>query len=460
MLATADSAPFYPPYVKPPAKPLRFPFNLIKLLNNSLEVIPEQAYREPLVVAPGPPRMAFFTGADLVKTLLEHPTQFPRGAAQIEVLKPIAGRALHAVEGREWRWQRGAMAPLFRHEELLRHGPIISAAAEAAVAKWRAASPGAIHFVDKDMTRAVLHVMSRTMVAGVPADVLDLIERGHTDYYNGVNWWLLYTLLRLPHWLPRPGGTSMRAIVSRSRKAVYELVHKRRTDAASGDDLLARMLRASDPESGQSMSDELLVDNILAFLVGGTDTTAMALTWTLYLISQSPEWEGRILGEIEQVVGSGPVTTAHVERLGIVQQVVHESLRLFPTAPMLVRDINENIELAGIKIPAGTIGVIPIYAIHRHRSYWDDPYRFDPNRFAPRTGAKPTRYQFMPFGAGPRICIGAAFSMLEVTIMIATFVRAARFEVSPDFHPQPWGQVFLQPRNGMPMRVTLRDKPL
>jgi cytochrome P450 len=204
------------------------------------------------------------------------------------------------------------------------------------------------------------------------------------------------------------------------------------------------------------MSDELVVGNILAFLVGGNDTTAFALAWTLYLISQSPHWEARMLQEIEQVVGSGPVTSAHFARLVTVQQVLNESLRLFPTAPLIVRDIVDDIEFDGVSIPAGTIGIIPIYAIHRHRSYWEDPDRFDPDRFAPNR-SKPTRFQFLPFGAGPRICIGAAFATIEATIMLATFVRAARFEVAPAFDPQPSARMFLLPKNGMPMRVTLRE---
>ena len=400
MLETASSsAPFYPPRVEPSAKPLRFPFNLIKLLNNNLEIIPEQAYREPLAIIPGPPRMAFFTGPELVKTLLlDRPTEFPKARLQVKVLEPMFGKAMVSAEGREWRWQRGTIAPMFRHEELLRYGPIVSDAAEAIVTKWRTAAPGTVHALQNDMMRAAFQVISKVMLSGVPEDTLDAIEQGQAEYYDAANWWITYTLLRLPRWLPRPGKASMRAHEIRSRQAVAELVRTRRP-TATGDDVLARMLRASDPETGRSMSDELLVDNILAFLGGGNDTRAFALTWTLYLISRSPQWEARMLEEIEQVVGSGPVTSAHVGQLVTVQQVLNESLRLFPTAPMIVRDIVDDVELDGVTIPGGTIGMIPIYAIHRHRSYWDDPDRFDPDRFAPGR-PKPPRFQFMPFGAG------------------------------------------------------------
>jgi len=458
MHGPVKSAPFYPPRVHPCAKPLRFPTNLIKLLNNNLEIIPEQAYRDSVVIAPGPPRMAFFTGSEAVKSLLlERANAFPKGALQVEVLRPMFGNAMISCEGPEWRWQRGAAAPLFRYDELLRYGPVCAAAAEATIARWRAAAPGAVNAIHADMMRAAFHVISNTMLAGGAPDVLHAIEQGHAAYYDAANWWVVYTLLGLPHWLPRPGGQAVRAHETRLRQAVAELVQTRRAGAAKGEDLLARMVRASDAETGRSMSDALLVDNIVAFLMAGYDTTAFSLTWTIYLLAHSPEWEARMLREIDAVVGSGPVTADHVARLVTVQQVLNESLRLFPTAPVIIRDITEDAEFDGVTVPAGTIGIIPIYAIHRHRRYWDDPDRFDPGRFAPDHPAKPTRFQFLPFGAGPRICIGAAFAMIEATIMLASFVRAARFALDPDFDPQPSGRMFLVPKNGMPMRITMRE---
>ena len=450
-------APLYPPRVKPSAKPLRFPFNLTHLLNDNLTLIPEQAYHDDIVIVPGPPRMAFISGSAVLETLLmNRPSEFPKGRLQNETLRPLFGNAMISSEGREWRWQRGAAAPLFRYEELLQYGPIMSDSAEAAVAKWRAAPPGTIHTVNNDMMHAAFQVISKTMLVGGAPDAIHAIEQGHADYYRGVNWWALYVLFGFPHWLPRPGGRLMRAQERRLRRVFGDLVKARRSAARGGDDLLGRMVSATDPETGRKMSDELVVDNVLAFLMAGYDTTAFSLTWTLYLISQSPQWEARMIEEIDRVVGAEPVTAAHVKKLEVVQQVLNESLRLYPTAPVIIRDINESVELGGITIPAGTIGIIPIYAIHRHRSHWDDPDRFDPDRFSPERPTKPSRYQFMPFGAGPRVCMGASFAMIEATIMLATFVRAARFEVVPGFDPQPIGRMFLIPKHGMPMRVTLR----
>jgi cytochrome P450 len=447
---------FVPPAVAPAAKPLHFPFNLVKLLRNNLELIPEEAYRKSVVLAPGPPRMVFLTGPEVVKTvLLDRPAEFPKGGVQVEILRPLFGNAMISAKGRDWRWQRGVAAPLFRHDELLRYGPAMTAAAEKVVADWRGAPNGAVRPIHTDMMRATFDVISNTMLVGGAPDVLSAIEKGHADYYGAVNWWVTYTLLGFPHWLPRPGGKGMRGHESRLRRSVADLVRTRRA-AASGDDLLYKLAHSSDPESGQAMADENLVDNIVAFLMAGYDTTAFALTWTLYLIAQSPEWEARINEEVAQVAGNGPVTAEHVARLTSIQQVLNESLRLFPTAPIIVRDINEDIEFDGVRVRAGTIGIVPIYAIHRHRALWDDPDRFDPGRFDPGH-PKPSRFQFLPFGAGPRICIGASFATIEATIMLATFVRAARFELVEGVDASPVGRMFLVPRDGMRMRVTLRS---
>jgi Cytochrome P450/Mycolic acid cyclopropane synthetase len=149
-------------------------------------------------------------------------------------------------------------------------------------------------------------------------------------------------------------------------------------------------------------------------------------------------------------------TDEHIGRLVTVQQVLKESMRLYPPVPVVTRYAAKDVELAGEHIKAGTLIGLPIYVIHRHRKLWDDPDRFDPARFAPEREASYSRYQFMPFGAGPRICIGAAFALVEATVMLATLVRAARFESPPVQKPLPVSRVLLVPKGGMPLRVTLR----
>jgi len=446
------------PNVTPAPKPLRFPFNLVKLLSNNVEIIPLQAYEQEVVVAPGPPRIAFLTGADAVEKILKTDAfDFPKDRLQIEITAPLFGTAMGSSEGAEWRWQRGAMAPLFRHEQLLSYVPIMQAAADATITAWRAAPAGTEHAINRDMMRAAFAVISQTMLAGGADEVIAAIEKGHGAYFQQINWWVLHRMLRLPAWFPRPGGRIMRRQEKLLRDSVDALVRERRDHAAGGDDLLGRLLTAKDPETDRAMPHGRLIDNIIALLVSGYDTTALTLTWTLYLLARHGDWEARILDEVQALAGDGPITADHLPDLIIVEQVLKEAMRLYPAAPIILREIPEDTQFGDVTVPAGTIGMVPIYAVHRHRNIWDDPENFDPSRFAADASFKPGRYTYLPFGAGPRICIGAAFSMMESKIMLANFVRAARFAVRPGFEPRPTGQMFLTAGGPLPLQVTLRD---
>ena len=201
------------------------------------------------------------------------------------------------------------------------------------------------------------------------------------------------------------------------------------------------------------MSDEQLLDNVLTFLFAGHETTARALTWAFYLIARAPEWEFRLVEEVEQVAGQGPITAAQIDQLKIVSQVLKESMRLYPPVPVLTRIVKHDVEIGARRLRRGTLVVMPIYVIHRHQRIWDDPDRFDPDRFAPEHEGRYSRYQYMPFGAGPRICVGASFATIEATAMLATLVRANKFQVPKGYEPTPISRVTLRPKGGMPLGV-------
>lgn len=451
---------FVPPHVPPAPRPVPFPRNLSRLLDNNLGIIPQAAYENGVTLAPGPPKIAFITGAEEVETLLKkEAARFPKGRLQNEVLEPIFGDAMISSEGADWKWQRAITAPLFRHEELLRYVPVMQSAAEAQIAEWQKSGRQSRRAINRDMLRAAFAVISRTMLEGGADDVVRAIETGHAAYFRNVNWWILYRMFGLPSWLPRPGGAVMRAQERKLHDAVGALVDGRMEANSGGpdtNDLLGRLVRGQDPATGEAMSRQRLVNNIIAFLVAGYDTTALALSWTLYLLAQSPEWTDKIYREVEEVAGTGPIRAEHLGQLVKTEQVINETLRLYPTAPVIVRDFLQDTELGGTVIPRGAIGLVPIYAIHRHRRFWKEPDVFDPGRFGKEAGSRPGRFQFLPFGAGPRICLGAAFTMIEAKVMLANFVRAARFEIDGDFVAEPVGRMFLTMRQNIPLQVTLR----
>jgi cytochrome P450 len=207
------------------------------------------------------------------------------------------------------------------------------------------------------------------------------------------------------------------------------------------------------------MDDELLADNLLTFYLAGHETTAKALTWTLYLLARSPHWARKLREEIARVTGGAPIAAGHVDKLVLVQQVLKEAMRLYPPVPVMSRQPLVDIELGGRRLRAGSSVLIPIYAIHRNAARWERPDEFDPTRFAPEREAAIHRYQYMPFGAGPRICIGMSFAMLEATAMLATFLRATHFALADREEPVPMAGVTLMPGGGLRLVTSALPSP-
>jgi cytochrome P450 len=450
-----------PARITPPAKPLQGLAFIAAFVRNPLEVAPQAVYERDLFVNPaGRVQRLWITAPSLVKTvLLDERKKFLK-RSQIRLLQPLLGRGILTSEGAEWKWQRQASAPMFRREDLLGFVPTFVRAAESLVAKWRAAPADATQAIDRDMTAATFDVISATLLPSADETVGPAVERSTGVFQKSGGWGQLYAMANAPRWLPRPGMLSGLRAIRSLRAAVAAMLRERRAiEAKSGrspDDLMHRLMRARDPETGQSMNDEQLIDNLLTFYLAGHETTARALTWTVYLLSRSPAWTAALEEEVDRVTGGGPVESAHLERLVLVQQVLKESMRLYPPVPLMSRQCVAATRLDGCDIAPGATVVMPIYAMHRHAARWEDPDAFDPSRFAPEREAAIPRYQYMPFGAGPRICIGMAFAMIEATAMLATLLQRASFDPVAGREPVPVARVTLLPGGGMPLKVRIR----
>jgi cytochrome P450 len=448
-------AALVPPRVAPASKPLGRLAFVTRFVRNPLEVIPQAAYEEDFVPVGGRVRRAWITSPALVKgVLLDERDKF-RKLTQIRLLGPLLGRGILTSEGAEWKWQRQAASPMFRPQELASFVPALVRAAQARVEKWRAAPPGTVQPIDEEMTRATFDVIAATLLPTVDARLPPAIRESMRTLQRTGAWDLLFASMNLPHWLPHPGMLSEMRAMKRLRASVAQVIRESKSGGAAIQSLTRRLVEAQDPESGQSMDEERLVDNVLTFYLAGHETTAKALTWTLYLLSRSPEWAAAIRDEVEQVTGGAAVAAEHVDRLAVTQQVVKEAMRLYSPVPIMSRQAIAAARIDGRDIAAGTSVLLPIYAIHRHRARWEEPDAFRPERFSPASEAALPRYQYMPFGAGPRVCIGRAFAMLEAAAMLATFVRHASFAPAGGPEPVPVARVTLLPRDGMPLRVTV-----
>lgn len=450
------AAPFYPPWVRGPAKPYNVAQYFLHFVDNPLSVMPQPVYHE-LIYQVGR-RITYVCDPALVKRiLLDDRDDFPKSPMERQVFGAMLGNGLLTAEDPDWRWQRQTAAPQFRHADILNYVPSMAAAALEQVNVWRADASNRPRSIDTDMSRITFRVIAETMLRSDDKAVTLALERSNSDYLLPISWPLAYGVVGLPTDLPFPGRARRRDAACNMREAVGDLVAERRRRPPAERDFCSRLLAAKDPETGDAMQDSQLVDNLLTFLLAGHETTAKALCWALYLLARQPEWEARLLDEVRRVAGDGPIDGGHIEHLVATTKFLKETMRLYPPIPSVGRVARKDVDLGGTRIAAGGFVLIPMYAIHRHHRLWDDPDRFDPERFSVEEEARRPRYHYMPFGAGPRVCIGASFSMVEAAVMLATFVRAARFEVPAGYVPVPLSRITLQPKGGMPLMVRMRE---
>ena len=450
-----DATLLVPPNVTPPQGHLPLWKFLPTFIRNPLATLPRQIYEERFVYRPDR-NILWVTAPDIVeRLLLTEVASVGKTKLERRALASL-GDGLLTSEGASWKWQRRITAPVFRNADLLALIPGMVAAAEEQVAEWRGRTLNGPQAIDQDMEAVTFNIISRTIFAGAADTEGDTIRHNADVLLDTVPWRILGTILNVPGWVWHPGKTAAaRASVS-SRATVAAILERRRARGTEGADITARLMAARDPDTGAPMSDEQLIDNLLTFLAAGHETTAKALTWTLYLLARAPEWQRRVCAEVAQVAGTASLTAAHLDQLVITKQVVKEAMRLYPPAPMMSRVLVAPFRCDEHELPIGTHVVIPIYAIHRHHKLWDNPDAFDPTRFAPEREASYPRAQFMPFGFGPRICIGMSFAMMEAVLLLATFVRDAHFVWDGAHLPEPLSRVTLRPKGGMPLHMSMR----
>jgi cytochrome P450 len=455
----AETHHFVPPGLDHPAeqmRPLRF---LRTLIRNPLETWPEGLFHEPSMRLDfaGRPLLFVMDPAMVEEVLVTRADIFPKAPiVQRAIGAAVGTKSIFTAEGADWRWQRRASSPPFRHGTILGFVPAMTKAAESAVDRLLATPSGPPVDISEAMMTTTFDVIVETMLSGRGSFDTEKFGAEISHYFETVGWIAALTVLRLPTWMPYPGKRRARAGNRFLKAEMARVVAERRAHPGATPDLLDFMIAASDPETGRAMTDLELADNLLTFVVAGHETTALALTWALWLTANAPDVEQRLLDEIAEVAGGAPIEVGHVDRLTYAKQVIQEAMRLFPPAPLIPRIAAEDTSVGGQPVAARTPVYVPVYAIHRHRLIWDNPERFDPGRFAPEQARGRHRGAYLPFGAGPRICIGASFALVEAVVIFATLMRALRFMPVPGHRPKPNTRLTLRPDGGMPMRVARR----
>ncbi|KDB01979.1 hypothetical protein U879_19705, partial [Defluviimonas sp. 20V17] len=414
--------------IKPRDTPYPAPLFLYHFVRNPLRCLPRAVYEEPIVPHRiGRFRTAWVTDPELTETVfLGRHAQFPKPPLEQRVFSDPLGQSILTSQGEDWRWQRGAVAGLFRHDDILSYVPDMAQAAAALLDGWRNGGGRTPRPIHRDITQATYAAISRTLFGGAAMPEAEAIQAAVDGYLNATSWEIAAALAGMPAWGWHPGRGPMKRSSRAMRAAITRMLDRWQAQGATGratggDHLFARLLAAEEPgREGGGISRERVLNNLLTFLNAGHETTAKALIWTLYVLAKEPEWQQRLRDEACSVVGDGPVEGRHIEDLVLTRQVFEEAMRLYAPAPVLTRLATEDCDLGGVRLAAGSVIFIPIWAVHRHRALWPEPEQFRPERFAPAARKTIRRTQFMPFGFGPRICIGATFSRVEGVAMLAT----------------------------------------
>lgn len=442
-----------PPSTLPVHVPLvREPWGILKSLNaarqNVLSIIPEIATRQPMVSGKTGKRWHMVMDPEAIKTiLLERLDDYPKSDVTKNLLRPAIGESLFIAEGAHWRWQRRAAAPVFSHRNVTNLAPIMAHAAGAACDRVEAAGPRAIDMFD-EMVRATFDVISDVTFSGSGGFDRDAVHRAINAYVADAGKISLFDVLGFPDWVPRPGRVMSGAGLREMKRVADEAIDARRgTGHGEIPDLLDLLLEGEDPKTKRQMNTAELRDNLLTFIVAGHETTALTLGWSLYLCGFDQVVQERARTESRAVLGDRVATAADVENLPSVRRIVDEALRLYPPAGIISRTAQKADLLGGREIRPGDTVMIPIYALHRNHLLWDEPDAFRPDRFADRKTID--RYAYLPFGDGPRICIGASFALQEAVIILATLLARYRFAPVPGKEPKPVMILTLRPEGGV-----------
>jgi cytochrome P450 len=328
---------------------------------------------------------------------------------------------------------------------------------QAFTAKYR---DGGVHDIAHDMTLLTYDILAETLfsgeIAGEPGTFAQQIDRlfetmGRVDPLD---------LLRAPAWLPRINRIRGRKTMEFFRGIVKDTISMRAATMAKGgdnapQDFLTLLLKAEGPDG---LTRDEIEDNIITFIGAGHETTARALGWTLYCLAQAPWERDKVETEIADVLAREPDPVKWLDAMPLTRAAFEEAMRLYPPAPSINREPIEEEKYGDLVLRPGATVLIMPWTVHRHRKLWDQPDAFLPSRFHPENRDKIDRYQYLPFGAGPRVCIGMAFAMQEAVIALATLMSRFRFDVTPETNPWPVQKLTTQPQGGLPMLVTARTR--
>ncbi len=453
----AAAAPFMAGTQPPPKRSRLIPGRSAR--ENPFETIPLAAYEQGVWRQPSLFTRAWLVNdpAGLKQVLVDKVANYPKLPMEQRAFRALFGEGLLSSDGETWRRHRRVMAPSFDPRSVAGYAEAMVEASTGFANEWGRLEDGARIDVSADMTRLTLEIISRTMFS---ADATEMTGVTGLALEHSLDEAFSFNLLDLLPVIAAMRMTrrerTMQQLFAPMDQPLMRLIEHRRANPGKLD-LLGRLVAALDEETGAGLTAREVRDEVLTIFVAGHETTASAMTFVWYALSQQPAWEAKLHAELDEVLGGRTPTDADLPNLKLTRRIVEETMRLYPPAPGLsARVALEADEVAGTRIPAGGVIVISSWILHRHRALWADPNRFDPDRFLPARSIGRPRFAYLPFGGGPRVCIGQMLAMNEAILILATLAQRFRLRLLPGHDVAIQQRITIRPRGGLPMLISRR----
>ncbi len=432
--------------------------SLREVMNNPLEVFATYHYENPVVISKfNRATNVIMNDVKLIRhCFLDNVNNYEHSFIRQSLLKPILGDGLLTIEGEPWKKSRKVIAPIFIPRNVNSFAEIMKQTCEDYTDNLRGSD--GITMMSAKMSELTYLILSETLFSGEINEDADDMLKEVAYLLDNVGRPGIMDMLRVPLWVPRLSKITALRSIYKFRKIIAKTI-KNRKEAITAEknvpeDFLTLLLKAE--EDGNRLSLKAVEDNILTFIAAGHETTARAVTWNLYLLSKSEKFRERVEAEIDDFDMSSVPPSEWINHLPWTTACFEETMRLYPPAAMITRSAVDDDKFEDYEIPKGSQIILAPWILHRHKTLWDHPERFDPERFFGENRNKIDRFAYLPFGVGPRVCIGARFAMQEGVIIMATLIKHFRFDYASKAPPWPVLKITLQPDNDMPMKITPR----
>jgi len=439
----------------PPGPPRTATLGLLnKLTANRLALMSQAAaeYGDAVRMAIGPKVLYFFNSPEYAKHVLaDNAGNYHKGIGLVQAKRAI-GDGLLTSDGPLWRKQRKMIQPVFQAKRIARQAGVIAAETGELVERLqRHAGRGPVD-ITQEMTGLTLGVLGQALL---DADLSAYAGVGHSfEAVQDQAMFEMVTLGMVPMWVPLPKQLRFRKARENLEEVVDGLVADRLARGSGGDDVMSRLIDSTAQEEDPEVGRRRMRDELVTLLLAGHETTASTLSWTFFLLDRHPTVWQKLHDEAVEVLGDRQPEFEDLHRLTYHSMVVEEVMRLYPPVWILPRLAQADDEIGGYHVPAGADVVIVPYTMHRHPRLWTDPERFDPERFNPARTSNRPNYAYIPFGAGPRFCVGNHLGMMEAVFAIASVVRKLRLTIQPGYRVVPEPMLSLRVRGGLPMLVS------